>query len=245
MKDSTVNVIIRKTTDYDRFRFMDTNRDVVQGHINNLKIAMQEHGNLTQVQPIVVNEKGDVIDGQNRLIACKELGIPVYYSVVEGLDINDARQMNILHRNWTNIDYAKSYATQGNQNYIRFLSLVEDYSAGYSNILMFIYGAQNSMMFNEFKEGDLVVSEETDAEVRQLLDLLEEVTEILPITNRALARAWYAVFHVEGYDQKRMVRQLRRQAATMKHLSRVEDNLRQLEEVYNRGHSDANRLRFY
>jgi hypothetical protein len=245
MKDSTVNVTIRMTTNYDRFRFLDTNRDVVEGHINNLKAAMQEVGNLTRIQPIVVNEHGDVIDGQNRLMACKELGLPVYYSVIEGLNINDARQMNILHRNWSNYDWAKSYAAQGNENYRRFLQLVEDYGFSYSVILSFLQTTKLMGMYKTFREGNLQLAEEDEAATRVLLDKYVEVVEEIGPTNRSMARALARVFKAEIYDHKRMLRKLKQLKTTIKAYTTVPDNMRQLEEIYNHGFSDANRVRLY
>jgi hypothetical protein len=67
---------IQVTSDYDQFVIMEANREQNRGHIEAIKAAFGEMGNLTRVQPILVNERFEIIDGQHRFIACKELGEP-------------------------------------------------------------------------------------------------------------------------------------------------------------------------
>jgi hypothetical protein len=245
-------VTVQETTDYGKFSFLDANRDYNRGHVEKLKTAFQEVGNLTQVQPILVNEKNQIIDGQHRFIACSELGLPLFYTVAEGLRVEEARSMNILHRRWISEDYLKSYIASGNKEYIKFAKLMEDYGFSHSTTLYYSQGSlgtrgggPNSGIFKQFREGNFVLEDE--AMVRSLLQKLAEVREVTPfVQQRPFATALYRVFLNENYDHKRMLKKLR--TTGQRHLrsySTAEDNLRMLESIYNNGYSERNQVRLY
>ena len=69
---------IHWTTDYDIFKQLLGNREINYNHVRRLIKSMQEE---YLIVPIQVNEKMEVIDGQHRIAACKELGFPIYYMI--------------------------------------------------------------------------------------------------------------------------------------------------------------------
>src|ERR1700683_3981387 len=101
---------IDSSRDYGSFKLMRANRDVDEGHLNTLRKSFEANGNLSKINPILVNEKKEVIDGQHRLLLCEALDLPVYFMAVPGLTVTDARSMNVAQKTWTVRDYAKSYA---------------------------------------------------------------------------------------------------------------------------------------
>lgn len=113
----------RVTSNYSIFSFLDGNRSIKDGRVAKIKRSIEMVGYIPS--PIVVNEKFQIIDGQGRFAALKELGLPVCYIVIPGLSVEHCVAMNINQTNWTLTDYIESYAAQGNENYLRFLSLYE------------------------------------------------------------------------------------------------------------------------
>lgn len=63
---------IKRTNNYDMFKRLEGNRFVDPKKVNKLKKSINEVGYISN--PIIVNEKMEVIDGQHRLEALKELG---------------------------------------------------------------------------------------------------------------------------------------------------------------------------
>lgn len=120
-KESNIKIYV--TDDYDAFQKMLGNRDAK----SEAKIisSIQQVGQV--VTPIIVNEKMEVIDGQNRLNALKALGLPVYYIKQKGLDIEACRCLNVGQTNWGTEDYIASFAEEGNKSYLRLASLVNAY----------------------------------------------------------------------------------------------------------------------
>lgn len=107
---------IKLTNDLEQFNFMNTNRPIDPKHVDNIRKSVRENGPL--INPIMVNENNDIIDGQNRLVAFRKEQQPIYYYTVNGYGINEVRILNIKQRNWVNYDYLKSYVEMGYEDYI-------------------------------------------------------------------------------------------------------------------------------
>ncbi len=245
---------VQETRDYSQFSFITANRDYNRGHVEKLKIAFSEVGNLTKVQPILVNENMQIIDGQHRFVACSELGLPVYYTVQNGLGIKAAVSMNILHRKWTAQDYLKTYVEQNYPEYIKFKTLLEDFGFNHSITLEYcgwgsgqtagLWGG-TGRLFKTFREGDLNI--EHYADTRANLAKLGELAEITPFAyTRGLAIAFLRVITNSNYDHKRMMKKMKTVGARhLQGLYSTEDNIRMLENIYNNGYSSRNHVRFY
>lgn len=116
------NEKILSTTKYDSFKYMDQNRDV--DHVKKIIKSIKKVGYVAV--PIIVNENMEIIDGQNRCEACKELELPVYYVIIPGLNIEHCRSLNIGQANWKMKDYIKSYAVE-DVSYKYLLNLIEQF----------------------------------------------------------------------------------------------------------------------
>ena len=112
---------VYKTFSYDDFKILKGNRDV--DHINSIKKSMVDNGPL--FNPILVNENMEILDGQNRFYASKELGLPIYYVIRPGYGVKETRILNRNSKNWTFHDYVKSYAGEGIQGYIDLKKLID------------------------------------------------------------------------------------------------------------------------
>ena len=238
--------VVQESTDYNKFKFMTANRKQYRGHVELLKNSFAEVGNMTRVQPILVNDRYEIIDGQHRFIACKEMGLPIFYTMVDGLGVAEARSMNILHRNWIPADYARSYALSGDRNYQKYIELMEEFGVNHSIMIGYVAGSWNSHgQHAAFRRGEMVIQDEEV--LRDRLEKLVEFDEIHRVlNNRSLANAFLRIISSDNYDHKRMIKKLNMHGeAILKRYSSVEDNLRQLEEVYNYKTTSKNRVRLY
>lgn len=245
MPVTEVRNVVQQTDDYDQFSFLSTNRDQNRGHIEALKEAFEEMGNFTKVQPILVNDQYQIIDGQHRFTACKELGLPIYFTVVDGLGVREARNMNILHRGWRVEDFARSYAMEGNTNYQKYLVLKEDYGFSHSILLAYIYGkVDRAGVYKTFREGNFVFDNEK--EVRERLNMLSQYGEHTNlVNNREFAFAVLRIMDSENYEHKRMLNKLAQNGHSLVRMGTIDDNLRQLEELYNYNSKETARKRLF
>lgn len=87
---------VYETYDYDKFHIMEKgNREI--DHYKKIATQMNEQFLFTV---IIVNEKFEIIDGQNRFLASKELHKPIRYIIVEGYGVEQVRMYNMEARNW-------------------------------------------------------------------------------------------------------------------------------------------------
>jgi hypothetical protein len=107
---------IQKTTNYDKFKFIRENRGIYKSNLKKLKESILAQ-NLLEANPVIVNEKMEVIDGQHRIEVCEALKIPVYYVKVAGTGMKEVVLVNTAAKNWSLRDYIFSYIKQGNKNY--------------------------------------------------------------------------------------------------------------------------------
>lgn len=103
---------IRNTKDYSIFKFIQGNRPIDRFHLKRLKKSI-ESNNKMSIHPIIVNEKYEIIDGQHRLEAAKQLGIDIYYIIASDIDDSHVIDCNVNQKQWE-VD-----------NYINFFSIRE------------------------------------------------------------------------------------------------------------------------
>ena len=113
---------IYEEEDYSKFHILEGNRDI--NHSRKIYESIMEHGFFNV--PILINENFEIIDGQGRFEALRQLGYPIRFVVEEGAGLDACRILNIQQTNWKPIDYIKSYASSGNEHYIRLEKLCKD-----------------------------------------------------------------------------------------------------------------------
>jgi hypothetical protein len=111
------------TRHYDYFLYTHGNRDIDESNYARLKRSISVDG---QQNPIMVNEKGEVIDGQHRLAVCKELRLPVRFFIQPGATIATAVQLNTAGQKWNTNDWINHYAKQGNPHYQQLKKFAEN-----------------------------------------------------------------------------------------------------------------------
>lgn len=231
------------TSDYSKFRYISSNRPISRKHVQALIISFQDNPKLVSTRPILVNERMEIIDGQHRLQACEALGWPVQYIVAPGLDIATAQLMNVLQKPWIVMDYVRSYALAGNQEYIRFLAYFEEYPIALTPLAVYVTGKNGKFLSRDVRNGTFKLDTDT-ARVERDLSRLADFGPFIPNWTRyAFALAVWNVLKIEGYDHDRMMLQIENRKPEPQ-ASRIMW-LRELERTYNFGKGATNQLRFF
>ena len=121
-KSEKVNTVY-KTSDLSIFKPIDGNRIPNLQHIKRLTDSIKTYG--MKCNPIIVNEKMEVIDGQHRLLAAKESNSFVYYIIIKGYSLSEVHTLNLNQKNWTKKDYMEGYANMGVESYIKLKKFYE------------------------------------------------------------------------------------------------------------------------
>ena len=174
MEEKKVVYNVYITKDYSIFKRLVGNRDIPESRISKIVESIQTIGWVHN--PIIVNENMEVIDGQGRLTALQRLKMPVEYIIAEGAGNKECIYMNMNMVNWALPDFIKSYAEQGNENYQRLLSLIENYANGNLNIISTAVYRVSKAKTREIKSGILQLTEE---QYRAAIPRLEYIKPIL------------------------------------------------------------------
>ncbi len=108
---------VYKTSNLSMFKDIDGNRVPNLQHIKRLVYSINKYG--MKCNPILVNERMEVIDGQHRLMAAKEAESFVYYIIVKGYTLSEVHTLNLNQKNWNKSDYMEGYANMGIESYIK------------------------------------------------------------------------------------------------------------------------------
>lgn len=238
------------TTDYDLFSIIEGNRAIDRLHVEKLKHSFLEDYLFTV---IIVNEKFQIIDGQHRFMAAKELQFPIYFVVVEGLGIKEVKIYNLNQNNWKKIDYLNSYVKEGKREYVRFKKFMEDFpefklQACY-NLLTgkqdqareIIIGVAGTHRKKDFEAGNLKI-----ADLQWSYKMAENIRSIKPhydgYNRNAFVKAMIAIMKHPAYDHKTFLSKLIKQPGTLHHKSNINDYKLDIEDIFNFGVKAENRV---
>lgn len=106
---------VYKTFDLSIFKTIEGNRVPNLMHVKRLSDSIRVYG--MKMNPILVNDQMQVIDGQHRLMAAKETESFVYYIIANGYRLDDVHALNLNQKNWTKRDFMEGYANMGISDY--------------------------------------------------------------------------------------------------------------------------------
>lgn len=150
---------IKKTKDYDKFKFIDSNRLVNEYHVKRL-INSISNRDLSDKFPILVNNNLEIIDGQHRFTALKKMKKPIYYIKSDNFELNDIKLVNTNSKNWGTKEYLNHYIKLGNEDYIRFNNLMEFHQMKFSYALELFSNNSSHNRTQDFKVGNLILKKD-------------------------------------------------------------------------------------
>lgn len=167
---------IKATKDYIMFKKFLDNRDLSKGHLFKLRWAIEKK-DLLHLNPIIVNERMEVIEGQHRLEVARQLEKPIYYIVSDDCDCEDLIALNNNSRAWKLEDYLDYWIKLGKQDYIDVKELTESVGTNLSNMLTLVSDSgAYSKVIDDFRSGrfQLKLTTEIQAGVDNYKEIIEE-----------------------------------------------------------------------
>lgn len=238
---------IYQSKDYGIFKQLNGNRIVDRLHVTRLKESFQEK---YLISPILVNENYQIIDGQHRFEAAKELNYPVYFFFVDGYRLPEVQILNTHSKNWHKIDYLNAYCDLGNETYLTFRRFMNAYpefgisaieailtnktASNAASTKQYTDGSGERKNYNvkNFQEGRLKIHD-YDISVRNA-NRLREIKKYYDGYNRSVfVRAMLSIFRLEHYSHARFLDRLRHNQAALYHCSTIKQYKYIIEEIYN------------
>ena len=178
---------ISATYDYSLFEFFKSNRPT--NHWRAIAASIEKL-DFTAYSPILVTEKYNrfyILDGQGRFMACKELGLPIYYLVTNQLDESHIAMFNANQSKWSLHDYFRYYDQMGFEEYKKFRRIFDTHFSGVAlNAVLHILGNQAGRNGEKvgigkvFKSGKLKITQEKEAIAIQVASVFNTLKKVKP-----------------------------------------------------------------
>ena len=240
MKKPSFNSTILSSEDYDSFKLIDANRKTSAPHIARLKRSFQDNGFL--ICPLIVNEKHEIIDGQNRFMALKELKMPIYYIKAYGYGLKEIKVLNANQEKWKAKDNLHSYISQGKEPYIAYKKFQESFpKLNHATCIKILSGRRSNkneyvdgfrLNARDFAEGKLQIPniKKSYATARKIYDFQPFFEKF---NDNQFVTALLAIFEVEGYDHELMLKKLSIDTGTLVPCKNSTQYKQKLQEIYN------------
>lgn len=233
MKNIKVTGNTYQTTDYSIFKRLEGNRTVKNLRISKIKKSIEKSGYI--YNPIVVNEKYEVIDGQGRLEVLEMLGLPVDFVISEGAGISECIALNASSTIWSMKDYIESFCELGFEDYIIFNDLLQEYPELKLNTVGTIASGIASLPSRQIKDGNLVIQKENLTQIRHDLDVAKRVAPFFARVNGTKDYYIYgSVYAVRGgADLDRLIMVISK--SVLNPAPTVKVALQEISDLYNKG----------
>lgn len=163
---------MESTQDYDKFKFLSCNRPTIPSHVRKLMDSIEQFNDL-HLNPIIVNPDMYVLDGQHRLKAARELGVPIYYVVDDNWSTTKLHLYNTTQRRWILADFMNYWIETGKNDYLLFKRKIEEYNFDVTTGLVY-FTSQGGTSLNDFRQGKFYYN------------LTEELSSILPYVKKIM-----------------------------------------------------------
>lgn len=245
---------IFSTTDYKKFNIIKRNRDISNVHLERLIKSINKN-NYLEMNPILVNGEMEVIDGQHRLEAAKQLGVPIFYRVISMKSVEKSEDvlitMNITQRPWRFDDYVKFYSNDPNVKIL--VELSKEYRV--SKFLIYkIFGSlkrgrKQKTVAEVFEDG--LFFNRSEEEIRKILDFSAYLYEssVLESNYNNIFRSLIFIscmlhFYEKGASMDRLIMSILRTPYCLPKTRDPSVMRKALVETYNKGLHEGKKLKY-
>jgi hypothetical protein len=241
MKDKTK---IEISKDYDKFKFVNGNRPVDDRHVNKLVASMKQHYVPT---PIIVNSKNQIVDGQHRYLACKQLGLDIYF-YRNDIKLDGLRTINQNTKNWTLDDFMNSYVKlEEDKSQVGPYTIFKHFkkTTKFPNaVCLMMLTNDRSRSSDGFKQGIFEIPPGNYEMAQRQAKMIIEVGQYYAgYKRRSFVVAMLILFKDPEFKFKKFIRKLTLNRSKLFHCTNTEDYLDAIEKLYNWGDKSKLRLR--
>jgi len=226
---------ILKTTNYGQFRTIRGNRSTNRVHLTKLVKSIDEN-DMLEANPIIVNERMYVLDGQHRLLAAEKLGVPIYYVVVQIGGIGEVQLLNSNLRAWTMQNFLDSYVERGIEPYVKLSEFIDRTGLSIGLALLLFTGGKlrsgnGEKPITDFKNGDFKGEFKEFAE-----DVYKALMEVAPFcvdnswNDREMVMGLITAYRA-GIKQEDLIRKLQLSHVRIPRLATRRQYIRVLEDI--------------
>ena len=236
---------IYETKDYGLFK-LSNNRPVDVKRVEKLKKDIQT-SDFGRSFPIIINKNGCVRDGQHRLTARMELGLPIFFHISEqNLNLNAVAKTNSMQKAWNTDDHIISRAKGGNKTFKAIENFASTNGLKPSQAISFFREGKSSSLRKGILSGDIVeISQQQINEAQKILNVWKGFRTYIPkMDYRSAVSACRKLVKTKGYKHEHMISQIDKNRRGFVPCANSETYLEMFEDFYNYRIHKQNRLKF-
>lgn len=230
--------MIKTTRDYDKFKFRDDNREAIsQPRVEDLIKKIQKK-NLLHLNPIIINDKWEVINGQHRVLAAKKLGLEIYYIQDNAITPGDIATINDV-KSWKLNDYLNFYVKNGYPEYIKLNEFIKRHNISLK-VAFNVARGRGRKALTDFMEGKYVHDSEMKDEYieicHELVEFLRQQKGKILSTFTTSAKFWQAVSAIamlDKFDRKHFIKNCQLHHNKIMAKASLNDYIRLFQWIYN------------
>lgn len=245
-----INKCIYKTYDYDIFKILECNRNIIPLHVKGIITSIKKK-DLTSSNPISVNENFEIIDGQHRFMACKELGLPIHY-LMNKLSNDDMSVLNSVSKSWSISDHIHYFTVNKYPHYINLTNLMKELNISIEATLILCnkFGKKG---YSHIRTGEFVLSDEKVMKAKRDYLYIDNIIETIEnfcfdpkkvsFTRKIIfMKALKRIVVIPSYDHERMIKNTTLLKEKLSPSSTEEGYTEMMVHIYNYNRSGANRI---
>ena len=229
---------VKESMNYSEFKDITGNRNINPLHLSRLIDSMKEEH---LISPIIVNQDYQVIDGQHRLRACKELNLPVHYIVQNGYNLTHIQRYNQNSKDWKMIDFISGYAELGNKDYQYLINFYEETDLTISSCVTLLSNSGSAT--NDIRSGAWKAKHKERAkEIYQWLSLISRYYK--NVNRKTFVSALIRMYNNEHFNFAHFISKLQIQPTALLDCAKTDDYIMLIESIYNYKSRNKVNLRF-
>ena len=227
-----------KTKNYSQFKKIRGNRDIDPTHVSRIVklIAQRDTKN-----PIIVNKKMEVLDGQHTLEARKQLGLEVYFLISDSTDALDVAAMNTGKRNWKLVDHLNQHCDRGKTDYQIVRSKMNQFGTpiGETIGIMLKQASVKNEVTEDFRLGKFKIPagglEYFDRVAKELAQIQKAIDPSAKKIKRQLVRAYMIITKHRDWSFERFKVGMKSKGGKLGAVTSRDEYIEQIEKIYNGG----------
>lgn len=230
---TTPHIQIQKTSDHDLFTSFTSNSEIDPKHVAQLVKSISSR-NLLHINPILVDSKMRIIDGQHRLEAARILKVPIYYIVSDEVDRLDISALNPNQKNWNALDFINFYTIEGKVEFLKLSKFLNAYPNLTISAALTIISSTLTRNTKELKQGSLDIDNLNFAhQIAQALAVLNKKYQHLFIYDSRFPVALARAFQDENFKLDSFIKKIDLNPRAFVRCTTVKETGKMIEEIYN------------
>lgn len=229
---------INATIDYKRFKKLNHNKEINLRKIQKIKQSIEDVGYITN--PIIVNEKFEIINGEARFNALKELKKPIEYIIVDGIGLKESIVLNTNQTNWNTNDFINSYAKQRKLSYIYLKKLQDEFPLIQKlNVFFVALFNKEKVPIDNIASGELHIGDQRYHEAQEKISKIYKIAKYGTKKTLGIIKALIYCQSIKEVDMKKMLKEVEKQAKanSLPPISTTNGGIQYIESLYNQNAS--------